>query len=121
MQDPFFALAVNGSELNLLEEDIRTPIFGLTLIEKAGNAKGKTCATNTNNCTRGNRVLWAVHNFIMWFLWVAVMATIVCTVRYFRHYWRKLIFVHIFFGLLVFFGMTAAVTLAYVRNVKTLG
>lgn len=93
----------------------RTPIFGFK-IAPAGNVKSKTCATNTNNCERGNRKLWAVHNFIMWFLWVALMALIVCSVRYFRHYWRKLIYVHVVAGLLIFFGMTAAVAMAWVRN-----
>lgn len=94
----------------------RTPIFGLSLIEPGFNARNKTCPTKTNECkNRGERKLWAIHNFMMWFLWVALMATIICSVRYFRHYWRKLIYVHVIAGIVIFFAMTAAVIMAWVR------
>ena len=51
----------------------------------------------------------------MWFLWVVLMATIICSVRYFRHYWRKLIYVHVFAGIAVFFAITTAALMAWIR------
>jgi hypothetical protein len=81
-----------------------------------GNAIKETCATNTNMCPRGNRVLWAIHNFMMWLGWVAFMCVIVCSARYFRHYWRKSIYIHTIFGGVVINLTVAAVIMAWVRN-----
>lgn len=82
-----------------------------------GPARQETCATNTNLCPRGNRKLWAVHNFIMWLCWVVFMCIIVSSARYFRHYWRRSIYIHITIGMTIFVLMTAAVFMAWSRNI----
>lgn len=75
-----------------------------------------TCATRNNNCTRGDRTLWAVHNFIMWFAWVALMCVIICSARYFRHYWRKSIYIHATIGIVVFVISIVGPLMAWFRN-----
>ena len=81
-----------------------------------GNAKMETCATNTNLCPRGSRQLWAVHNFMMWICWVAFMCLIVCSARYFRHYWKRSIYIHATVGILIFVVTTVGVLMAWSRN-----
>jgi len=60
--------------------------------------------------------LWAVHNFMMWLGWVALMCVILCSARYFRHYWRKSIYIHTIFGAVVALLTIAGVMMAWVRN-----
>lgn len=82
------------------------------------NVKGETCATRTDMCPRGKRTIWAIHNFLMYFTWVVLMAFVLCTARYFRHYWRKSIYLHTSFGILAFLITTAAVPMAWYMNYK---
>ena len=44
------------------------------------------------------------------------MCTIVCSARYFRHYWRRSIYVHVTVGIVVFVVTTVAVLMAWFRN-----
>lgn len=83
-----------------------------------GNIKNNTCATNTNLCPRGNRKLWAVHNFLMWLSWVVLMCLIVCSARYFRHYWKRSIYIHATLGIVIFVVTTTAAMMAWTRNLN---
>lgn len=98
------------SDLTLASKD------GRFKIDPIGMAKNNSCATNTNFCPRGNRKLWAVHNFIMWLAWVIFTAMILSSARYFRHYWRRSIYIHATLGILVFLITTAGVLMAWSRN-----
>jgi Cytochrome b5-like Heme/Steroid binding domain len=57
----------------------------------------------------------------MWFMWVALMMTIVVTVRYYKHYWRRLIWVHVITGTLIMLVTTAAALMAWIRLKKRAG
>lgn len=85
-------------------------------IDPIGMAKEASCATNTNMCPRGNRKLWAVHNFMMWLAWVVFMCLIVCSARYFRHYWKRAVQIHVFVGITIFVFTTVGVLMAWSRN-----
>ena len=80
------------------------------------NVRFESCATNTNMCPRGDRKLWAVHNFMMWWCWVFAMAITICSARYFRHYWRKSIYIHTIFGGVILVVTATAVAMAWHRN-----
>jgi len=90
-------------------------------MDPIGNAMQKTCATNTNMCPRGSRTLWAIHNFMMWIAWVVFMCLIVCSARYFRHYWKRSIYIHATVGILIFVLTTVGVTMAWSRNATLTG
>jgi len=83
-----------------------------------GKVSNNSCATRTDLCPRGNRKLWAVHNFLMWLCWVVLMCFIVCSARYFRHYWRKSIYIHATFGIIIFIVTTVGVLMAWTRNLR---
>lgn len=85
-------------------------------MEPIGNAANNSCATKYSNCTRGERKLWAVHNFIMWLAWVALMCVIVCSARYFRHKWRKSIYIHATVGIVIFVISIVGPMMAWGRN-----
>ena len=51
----------------------------------------------------------------MWLCWVVLMASIVSSSRYFRHYWRNSHFIHACIGVSVFVIMTLAVIAAWIR------
>jgi hypothetical protein len=80
-----------------------------------------SCATKNNNCTRGDRKLWAVHNFMMWLAWVALMCVIVCSARYFRHKWRKSIYIHATIGITIFIISVVGPLMAWGQIYKTFG
>lgn len=77
----------------------------------------KTCETrwSLNSC-RGDRKLLAVHNFMMWAVWVVFMMVILCSARYFRHYWRKSIYIHTSFGIACFIITFVGVLMVWGRN-----
>ena len=49
------------------------------------------------------------------------MCLIVCSARYFRHYWRRSIYIHATVGILIFVISTVAVFMAWSRNLNTVG
>ena len=51
----------------------------------------------------------------MWLCWVVLMASIVSSSRYFRHYWRNSHFIHACIGVSVFVITTLGVTAAWIR------
>lgn len=78
-----------------------------------------TCETRLGlefGMCRGDRKLWAVHNFMMWLCWVVFMLVVVCSARYFRHYWRKSIYIHTVFGIITFVITVVAAMMAWGRN-----
>jgi len=52
----------------------------------------------------------------MWFLWVVIMAVMVCSQRYFRHYWRKAVYVHAILGITIFIVFTGFVCIPWWVN-----
>lgn len=66
------------------------------------NARGDTCWTKDELCRGKSRILFALHNFIMWFIWVVGFFIILCSARYFRQYWKRSIYIHTTFGLILF-------------------
>lgn len=67
-------------------------------------------------CPRGSRTLWAIHNAMMWVAWVLLMCVILCSARYFRHYWRKSIYIHAIFSGIVALLTVGGVIMAWKRN-----
>lgn len=86
--------------------------FHITKVDPYGNS----CATKTELCpTRGGRKLWAIHNFLMWLCWVALMGFIVFTSRYGKKYWRNSVFIHAVFGIVIFVLSLGAGAMAWGR------
>lgn len=53
---------------------------------------------------------------MMWIGWVFFMAIVLSSARYFRHYWKRSIYIHTTFGILVFFITLTAAIMAWGRN-----
>lgn len=112
-----FATAQDQILADLVSSDLSLAANGEPFkMEPIGNAKNNTCATNTNMCPRGSRTLWAIHNMMMWLAWVVFMCLIVCSARYFRHYWKRSIYIHASVGILIFVVTTVGVLMAWSRN-----
>lgn len=82
------------------------------------NILGETCATRTDMCPRGNRRLWAVHNFIMWISWTVFSLIIAASARWFRQYWKRAVYVHTCLGIFTFVIVLAGLFMAWQRNYK---
>ena len=52
----------------------------------------------------------------MWLGWVALMCVVLCSARYFRHYWRKSIYIHTIFSATISILTVAGVIMAWKRN-----
>ena len=78
-------------------------------------ANGATCSTPTG-CRGGNRTILAVHNAMMYTCWVIFMMIVLSSARYFRHYWRKSIYIHVTFGIGVFVITVTASMMAWGFN-----
>ena len=125
MQSKFVALACVAAQfanaqdqmlVDMVDDELSMANIRNFSMAPAGYAKMETCATNTSMCPRGSRQLWAVHNFMMWMCWVAFMCLIVCSARYFRHYWKRSIYIHATVGILIFVVTTVGVLMAWSRN-----
>lgn len=80
------------------------------------NIYGNSCLTKSDLCPRGSRALWAVHNFLMWFIWVVLTFIVLCSARYFRQYWKRSMYIHTSVGISAFLLFLAALWLAWSRN-----
>ena len=85
------------------------------------DAVAQSCATNTNLCPIGGRKLWAIHNFMMWWAWVFLLAISICSARYFRHYWRKSIYIHTISGTTISIITFVAIWMAWIRIYRESG
>jgi hypothetical protein len=101
---------VNQEEVNLLGG----AVINMGMLPMGG--KKESCATRTDMCPRGSRTLWAIHNAMMWVAWVILMAVILCSARYFRHYWRKSIYIHTIITGLAALLTVGGVIMAWKRN-----
>lgn len=52
----------------------------------------------------------------MWLCWVIFMLVTLCSARYFRHYWKRAIYVHTVFGITAFVVTVTACMMAWGRN-----
>ena len=50
----------------------------------------------------------------MWFAWFALTIVLIATTRYFRHYWRRAIYIHVTMGISIFIFTTVGAFMAWV-------
>lgn len=53
---------------------------------------------------------------MMWLMWVVFMGIVLSSARYFRHYWRKSIYIHATFGIIVLITTLTGASMAWARN-----
>lgn len=113
-------VALNGEETELFEIAAGTQMKRMKMMTGKRmlpvNPTGFDVKCITRDGCRGNRRLWAVHNAMMWVSWVIFMLVTLCSARYFRHYWKRSIYIHTIFGITAFVVTVVASMMAWGWN-----